>query len=107
IDAEPNADAAELAAAGLAELLVFVGADERGMRIEFFEAAIDHVLDELTLLVLVELADVASLYFLEHIDNELEVLMLRLRRRSRRAISDGNAEDRGCGDAQKPGEVPA
>ena len=38
------------------ELLELVGVDEGGVRVELFQAAVDHVLDQLAHLVLVELA---------------------------------------------------
>src|SRR5262249_36242525 len=109
IDVEANADAAELAARLLAELLVIVRADEAGMWVEPFEAAIDHVFDQLAHLVLIKFANVFLFHLVEDVDEELEVLVfsLEIDLLHRRAVGDRDAEDRRRGDADEPSEVPA
>ena len=81
--ADLDADAAELALARLLELLEFLRIDVLRVRIEPFEAAVDHVLDELAPLLAVEIGHVRLAHLLQHVHDEGDVfVVLVLQRRS-------------------------
>ena len=55
----------------------FVNADEGGVGIEFFESAVDHILDEVAHLVLIEITDVAFLDFIKDITEGISTTGVR------------------------------
>jgi len=88
------------------ELLVFILAHEAGMRVELFEPAIDHVLDEFAHLVLIEFLDVALLHLVEDIDDELEIACFLLVWGGALYVRE-MPRSAAAGDADEPAEVPA
>jgi len=101
-----NADAAEGALAAEDEALVVLGVDKARMGIETLQAAVDHVLDELTLRCRVERTDVLALDLFHDLDDKAYqgvVLILLVRRRAAR---HGIAKQKNTRNAQKPGKVP-
>ncbi len=103
IGADMDADAAELAFARLAELLVFFGVDIGGVRVEPFKAALNHVGDEFLFALLVHGRDVALTHFVQRIDHEADHFIVLVLLTGGGAIKNGGSEQRQRDDAQQPG----
>jgi hypothetical protein len=106
VDADMNADAAEDALALPLELLVLLGVEVARVRVEPFQAEVDHVLDEFPLALVVELADVIRVDLRQYLgeqSNHLQVFLLRL---LRRAVGQGQSYQHQQGHGDEPGQVP-
>ena len=107
IEADLNADAAELALALLLELLVLARRDVRRVRIEPFESAVDHVLDQFAFALRLDVHDVAFAHLVQHVHHEADQFVVLVLLAGGGAVGDGDAEQGHGGDAQQPVQVPA
>ena len=100
VEADLDADAAELAAAGLHEVFVFLGIDKSGVRIELLQPQVEHILEQFPHSLFAEGLDVFALNFLNRLDHEPIVFVLGLKGALRRgALQDGQGEKIGRGNA--------
>src|SRR5262249_15485962 len=105
--ADVDADAAELALGVLVELLVVAGVDVLRVRVEAFQPAVDHVLDELAFAVGVDVNDVLLADLVEHVHEEANEFVVLVLLPGGGAVRHRQAQQGNGGDAQQPEQVPA
>ena len=74
------------------------------MRVEVVQPGVDHGVDHLLPVLVVELADVVLVHQREHLDDLLDELVVLVRRRG--GAAEGQAEEDDGRDGQQPGQVP-
>ncbi len=107
IRADLDADAAELALALLLELLVLARRNVGRVRIEPFQPAVNHVLDELAFPVLIDIHDVVLPDLVQHINHQADQFVILVLLAGGSAVGDGQSEHGHGGDGEQPEQVPA
>jgi hypothetical protein len=69
------------------------------VRVEALEPAVDHVLDQLPLAVLIELADIAGVDLRQHFDHEPDKLVILVLLADGGTVRDGEANQKNGRDA--------
>ncbi len=77
------------------------------VRIEPLQPAVDHVLDQLALAVGSDVDDVLLPYFVKHVHQQANQLVILVSLPRGSAVGNRHPEDADGGNAQQPEQVPA